>query len=523
MPRLRATATESVQPIRASPRKRQRIGESTPDLPVVNSANDAAKSYTSRRGANSKPTTHNSRVVKARFEAKELTRKPNNNGPSASNVAKKVEITEEAQPPIVKAEDTPVTTADGGALEEQPEDSDSKPKQTRKRKTKEQKDAEAMPLAARTKGLKMFVGAHVSIAKGVENAITNSLHIGGNAFALFLKSQRKWDNPALKDENMQAFKQHCAHHQYDAGSHVVPHGSYLVNLASPDKDMSKKSYDAFVDDLHRCEKLGIKYYNFHPGSTNKEPLDEAIGRLAGNLNRALAETSTVVPLLENMAGRGSVIGSRFTDLRDIIAAIKPEFKSRIGICIDTCHTFAAGYDLRSPEAFQKTFQELDDTVGLEYLKAMHINDSKAPLDSHRDLHQNIGVGFLGLRAFHNLMNDPRFCNIPLVLETPCDKPDPSNPKKTIDDKNVWAREIKLLESLIGMDAEGEEFKKLEAELSRQGEAEREKMQKSIDLKGEKEQRKMEKELAKGQKTINGMLGGNGKKRKASVSSNSDVE
>jgi len=412
------------------------------------------------------------------------------------------------------------------------EEEESKPKKKRKRKTKEEKEAEAMPLAPRTAGLNMFVGAHVSIAKGVENAITNAVHIGGNAMAMFLQSQRKWENPDLKPENRDAFISACSHHSYDAKQHIVPHGSYLVNLAAKDAAQAKKSYDFFLADLQRCEALGIKYYNFHPGATNKEPLPDAIERLAGNLNKALSETSTVVPLLENMAGTESIIGSRFTDLAQIIAKIKPEYLSRIGICIDTCHTFAAGYDLRTPQAFKKTFQELDDAVGLKYLKAMHLNDSKGMFNSHKDLHQNIGTGFLGLRAFHSIMNEPRLTNIPLILETPCERPDPEDSKKTIDDKTVWSREIKLLESLIGMDPESDPYKKLEKDLADQGKEERDKMIRWVADKEEKEREKTAKaelkarkkleKAEKGQQSISGMFGAKGKKKARTPSESSSL-
>ena len=413
----------------------------------------------------------------------------------------------------VKAESTDVADAAGDLEEEE-----SKPVK-RKKKTKEEKEAEAMPLTTRTPNLKYFVGAHTSMAKGVENAIHNSAHIGGNAFACFLKSQRKWDNPPLKDENRDAFRAALITHKYDAESHIVPHGSYLVNLATEDKDMAKKSYDAFVDDLKRCEALGIKHYNFHPGAAGKASMDEAIGRLAHRLTEALSETTTVVPLLENMATRGSVIGGKFADLRAVIDQIKPEYKSRIGVCIDTCHAFASGYDLRTSEAFKKTLQELDDVVGFKYVKALHLNDSKAPFSSNKDLHQNIGVGFLGLRAFHSIMNEPRFQNLPLILETPCERPDPKDPtgKKTIDDKKVWVGEIKLLESLIGMDPDGSEFKKLEKDLSDQGKAERAKMQKSMDETAAKKAKKLAKEMEKGQQSLAGMFGG----KKKDLSAESD--
>ena len=378
-------------------------------------------------------------------------------------------------------------------------------KKARKRKTDEEKAKEAMPLAARSTGLRMFVGAHVSMAKGVQNSVTNCSHIGGNAFALFLKSQRKWDNPPLTNESRDAFRAQCKAEKYDASSHVLPHGSYLVNLAIEDSAREEQAYNAFLDDLQRCEALGIKLYNFHPGASGPSPLPAALKRIANNLNKALEATKTVMPVLENMAGSGTVIGSRFADLRDIIAHVKPELRSRVGVCLDTCHSFAAGYDLRTPSSFKAVLEEFDQIVGMKYLKALHINDSKAPLGSKKDLHQNIGQGFLGLRAFHNVMNEPRFENLPLILETPCDEPDPDDPKgkKTVENKSIWADEIKLLESLIGMDATSPKFLRMEAELGEKGRAEREKMSQSLAERDKKKQKILE----KGQKTLMGMMNG----------------
>lgn len=204
---------------------------------------------------------------------------------------------------------------------------------------------------------------------GVQNAVTNALHIGANSFALFLKSQRKWDNPPLTDEVKDLFISACKHHDYNAAEHAVPHGSYLVNLAQPDKDKAAQAYKGFLDDIKRCEALGIKLYNFHPGTTGGEPRPEAIGRIAQQLNKAHKETKSVVTLLENMAGAGNVIGNSWEDLRDIIALV--EDKSRVGVCIDTCHAFAAGHDLRSPEAFAKTMDAFNTIVGEKYLRAYH--------------------------------------------------------------------------------------------------------------------------------------------------------
>ncbi len=360
---------------------------------------------------------------------------------------------------------------------------------TRKRKTKEEKEAEAMPIAARSNGLRMFIGAHVSCAKGVHNTVTNCVHIGGNAFAMFLKSQRKWENPPLQNEHKDLFISNCNDHKYDASSHVLPHGSYLVNLAQEDPEKATQAYDAFLDDLQRCEALGIKLYNFHPGSTGSHPRPSAIARIAKALNRAHLATKTVTPVLETMAAGGNVIGSTFEDLRDIIALI--DDKKRIGVCLDTCHVFAAGYDLRSPTAFKKTLDDFDKIVGMKYLRALHLNDSKAPFDSHRDLHQNIGLGFLGLRAFHNVMNETRFEGLPLVLETPIDHKDPAT-GKDVEDKGVWAREIKMLEGLIGTDADSEDFKALEKDLADKGAEERKKLQEQYDKKVEKDRKALEK-------------------------------
>jgi AP endonuclease-1 len=265
----------------------------------------------------------------------------------------------------------------------------------------------------------------------------------------------------------------------------VPHGSYLVNLAQSTPDKAKQAYDCFLEDLQRCESLGIGLYNFHPGARLDSTREGAIARIASQLNSAHAATKSVITLLENMAGGGTVIGSTFEDLADIIALI--DDKSRIGVCIDTCHTFAAGYDLRSPEAFAATMKKFDDVVGLKYLKALHVNDSKAPLGSRRDLHANIGTGFLGLRAFHNVVNFAGFEGLPMVLETPIDQ---KIDGKTVEDKSIWAREIKLLEGLIGRDVESEGFKEDEKRLWESGKAERDKVNAQVEKKAGKGNKKI---------------------------------
>lgn len=416
------------------------------------------------------------------------------------------------QPKVVKVEEAVESSPKKGTkstkLIDEPHDAETttvdnpstKAKVVRKRKTKEEKEAEAMPLAARTTGHKLFIGAHVSAAGGVPNAVQNAIHIGANAFALFLKSQRKWANPPLDETHSINFHEHCNKHDFDQNKHVVPHGSYLVNLAHSDPDRTKQAYDSFLDDLKRCEKLGIALYNFHPGNSVGGDRDAAIAHLASNLNRAHKETSKVITLLENMAAGGNVIGSTFEDLRDVIELV--EDKSRVGVCLDTCHAFAGGYDLRTPETVQKTMSDFDETVGMKYLRALHLNDSKAPFSSHRDLHANIGTGFLGLRAFHAIMNDERVIGLPMVLETPIGVRDENGnlqkdaKGKEMEDKGIWAKEIKLLESLVGMDAESEEFKEIEDRLQKMGAVERNRIAEQVEKKSTKVKEKEEKTKAK---------------------------
>lgn len=416
----------------------------------------------------------------------------------------KAKIDEEEEADAVESvAKTPAKRAGKVRKEAEDEDEDAgetKPTTKRKKKTKEEKEAEMLPLAVRTTGHKLFIGAHVSAAGGVQNAVLNSTQIGANAFALFLKSQRKWANPDLAPDACTSFHSHCKTHVYDQGKHVVPHGSYLVNLAHTDKARTEQAYTSYLDDLKRCEKLGIKLYNIHPGNTVSNDRAEAIAHLAKNLNAAHRETESVVTLLENMAAGGNVLGSTFEDLAEIIALV--ENKSRVGVCIDTCHAFAAGYDLRTPEAWEKTMAEFGRIVGFEYLRAFHVNDSKAPFDSHRDLHANIGTGFLGLRAFWNLVNDPRVVGLPLVLETPVTMTDEDGnvvkdeKGKEKEDRGIWASEIKLLEGLVGMDVEGEEFREMEERLARKGAKERERV-------GEQVEKKKGKKKVKGKKRKKG--------------------
>jgi AP endonuclease-1 len=376
-------------------------------------------------------------------------------------------------------------------------DTQTTPKKKRRR-TKSEIAADMLPIAPRSLVSKLLVGAHVSAAGGVHNAVLNSVQIGGNAMALFLKSQRKWENPPLKEEHCQQFLSYCREHKYNGDSEaetgvknngagvpsIVPHGSYLVNLAQAADVRAKQAYDSFIDDLDRCRRLGIKLYNFHPGnSASSASRAAAIKTLAGHMNRAHGDpkSGSVVTLLETMAGAANTLGSTFEDLRDIIDLI--DNKTRVGVCLDTCHVFAAGYDIRTPETLADTLEKFDEVVGLKYLMALHLNDSKAPLGSARDLHANIGTGFLGLRAFHALVNESRLWGLPMVLETPIEVKDANGKEKM--EKSIWANEIKLLESLVGMDTESEGFKKLENELSVKGSSERQRIQDQVKRRDEK--------------------------------------
>lgn len=278
---------------------------------------------------------------------------------------------------------------------------------------------------------KKFVGAHTSAAGGVFNAPLNAMKIGAKAFALFTKNQRQWKAKPLDTETIDLFKKNLELSGI-LPKHVLPHDSYLINLGHPELDKRAKSFDAFVDEVERCMLLGLDRLNFHPGShLKKYSEEECLDAIAENMNRTLERTSGVSLVLENTAGQGSNLGWKFEHLAHIIDKI--EDKSRVGVCIDTCHMFTAGYDIRTKEAYDATWAEFEKVIGFNYLMGMHINDSKPDLGSHVDRHDSIGKGKIGLDAFSFIMNDERMDDIPLILET--------------IDESIWAEEIKLLYSL----------------------------------------------------------------------------
>ncbi|HIF9278666.1 TPA: deoxyribonuclease IV [Photobacterium damselae] len=275
-----------------------------------------------------------------------------------------------------------------------------------------------------------LIGAHVSAAGGVYNAPLNAHNIGANAFALFTKNQRQWIAKPLEQSAITAFKARCQQYGFHPEA-ILPHDSYLINLGSPDAEKLEKSRNAFIDEMDRCQQLGLHLLNFHPGSHLKKISEsDCLALIAESINMAHQAVPNVVAVIENTAGQGSNLGWRFEHLAEIIAQV--EDKTRVGVCIDTCHTFAAGYDLRTEQATEQTFAEFDQIVGMSYLRGMHLNDSKGKLGSHLDRHNSLGVGEIGWDCFRYLMQDPRFDNIPLVLET--------------IDPDIWQQEIAKLRS-----------------------------------------------------------------------------
>ena len=273
-----------------------------------------------------------------------------------------------------------------------------------------------------------YIGAHVSASGGVENAIKNAKEIGATAFALFTKNQRQWLAPALTDQQAETFKAAMAEAGYSAAQ-VLPHDSYLINLGHPDSDGLEKSRESFFEEMARCERLGLDRLNFHPGShLNEFSKEECLARIAESINIALDKTRGVTAVIENTAGQGSNMGFSFYHLAEIIAQV--DDKSRVGVCLDTCHTYSAGYDIR--DNYDAVWTEFAEVVGFEYLRGIHLNDTKKALGSRVDRHESIGLGLLGMDFFKRFMQDPRFDDIPLILETP--------------DESRWAEEIQLLKS-----------------------------------------------------------------------------
>lgn len=277
-----------------------------------------------------------------------------------------------------------------------------------------------------------FIGAHVSASNGVSQAPINAHAIGADAFALFTRNPSRWASKPISDKEAEAFKENCAKYGYTP-SQILPHDSYLINLGAPEAEKLEKSREAFLDEMQRCEQLGLTLLNFHPGSHLKMmPVDDCLDLIAASINITLEKTSGVKAVIENTAGQGSNLGYSFEQIAHIID--KVEDKTRVGVCIDSCHAFAAGYDLSTIDGYANTWRRFDEIIGFQYLSGMHLNDTKKGLASKVDRHETLGNGVLGADFFSFLMNDPRMDNIPLILETP--------------DESIWAQEIAWLKSLI---------------------------------------------------------------------------
>ena len=271
-----------------------------------------------------------------------------------------------------------------------------------------------------------YIGAHVSASGGVESDTVNEHRISANAFALLTQNQRQWVSKPLTEESIRLFKENCAKYDFQP-EYILPHDSYLINLGHPEPEGLEKSRAAFLDEMQRCEQLGLKLLNFHPGShLNKISVEDCLSLIAESINITLEKTKEVTAVIENTAGQGSNLGNEFWHLKYIIDRV--EDKTRVGVCLDTCHTFTAGYDLL--EDYEKVFNEFEEVVGFQYLRAMHLNDSKKALGSRVDRHDSIGKGFIGFPFFEKLMRDPRFDNMPLILET--------------IDETLWPQEIAWL-------------------------------------------------------------------------------
>ncbi|EEB08508.2 AP endonuclease Apn1 [Schizosaccharomyces japonicus yFS275] len=362
-------------------------------------------------------------------------------------------------------------------------DSTSHPKKGNENTTPEKRSSKRLAAARESKSkadkeeestqktvleMSKFLGAHISAAGGVFNAVTNMLNINATCCAFFVKSQRKWVSPELTEDVAEKFRKACADAKFDAKKHALVHGSYLINMANADETKREQAFNCFLDDLKRCERLGVGLYNFHPGSYASCEKSQALKNLADCINRAHEATENVTIVTENMAGQGQCLGGVFDDFAELKSLIKDT--SRWRVCLDTCHTFAAGFDIRTQETYEQVIQEFDEKVGVEFVGGWHLNDSKAPLGSNRDLHEHIGLGFLGLEPFRLIVNDPRWDGIPLVLETPAEKPE------------MWAKEIELLTAMIGKKADDPFVVEKNTELQARGASSRKSMQEQFDKK-----------------------------------------
>lgn len=277
-----------------------------------------------------------------------------------------------------------------------------------------------------------YIGAHVSVSGGVSNAPLRAAEIGAKAFALFTGSSNRWSSKPISEDEAEKFKAYCAENNYTA-DRILPHDNFLINLGNPDAAKLAMSRKSFLEEMQRCEQLGLTMLNFHPGSHLKEiSIDKCLDLIVESINITLEKTTGVTAVIECTAGQGTNLGYEFGQIAHIID--KVEDKSRVGVCVDTCHAYSAGYDLRTEEGYRKTWEDFDNIIGSNYLRGLHLNDDKRECGSKIDRHESIGKGSLGEEFFIRLVNDPRFDSMPLILETP--------------DDLIWKEEIAWLYSQI---------------------------------------------------------------------------
>ncbi|AEO08497.1 endonuclease IV [Buchnera aphidicola str. Ak (Acyrthosiphon kondoi)] len=275
-----------------------------------------------------------------------------------------------------------------------------------------------------------YIGAHISSSGGLEKIILRAVQIKATAFSFFTKNQRQWFSPPLVQKTIDCFKDLCIKHAFTP-QQILPHSSYLINLGHPIDELLEKSRTSFIDEMIRCNQLGLILLNFHPGShLNKITEGSCLLRIAKSINIALEKTKNVIAVIENTAGQGTNVGYCFEHLSQIIENVHD--KSRVGVCIDTCHLFASGYDLRTEQDCKNTFEKFNNLIGLKYLRGIHLNDSKRKLNSRIDRHESLGLGEIGKLAFRWIIRNKNFYNIPIILET-------VNPK-------IWKEEIHWLRS-----------------------------------------------------------------------------
>lgn len=276
-----------------------------------------------------------------------------------------------------------------------------------------------------------FIGAHVSVEGGVSNAPLNAAAIGAKAFALFTGYNTRWASKPISDEQAALFKENCERLGFSPEV-ILPHDNFLINLGSPDSKKLAMSRKSFLEEMQRCEQLGLRMLNFHPGSHVGEMEEDAcLDLIAESINITLGKTTGIVAVIETTAGQGTNLGHRFEHIARIIDGI--EDKERAGVCLDTCHSYSAGYDLASEEGYRETWRLFDEIIGAKYLKAIHLNDDMRALGSRIDRHASLGKGTLGEEFFRRFVNDPRFDSMPIILETP--------------DPDIWKQEIEWLYSL----------------------------------------------------------------------------